>query len=320
MHPRIRPIINGPLLLVLVAALVVSACAADDGDAAMDDETLAVAPASFDVSVGDDVRLLAGIFAPDRALLAFGQVTFELGPVGDDPQQVALTQRATASWLAVPGEEPDGSADQPRFLDGEPGSGVYAANVDFDQPGTWVLQVNATLEDGSQRSGTALFEVQPEPLVPAVGDPAPRTANLTIADVEAGDAPARAVDSRAQDGTDIPDPHLHETRIPDAIDAQRPVVVAITTPVYCVSRFCGPLTEVVSDLAREYEDRAAFVHIEVWHDFDEQQLTDAAAAWIQTDVGGNEPWVFLIDANGDIIARWDNVLDVDELEAALEAL
>ncbi len=300
--------------------LLATACAQPDSSAGADDEALAVAPASFDVSVGDDVRLLAGVFAPDRSLLAFGQVTFELGPVGDDPQQVALTQRATASWLAVPGAEPEGSAEQPRFLDGEAGSGVYAANVDLDEPGTWVLQVSATLEDGSERSGTALFEVQPEPLVPTVGDPAPRTPNLTIADVEAGDAPAHAVDSRAQDGAEVPDPHLHDTRIPDAIAERRPVVVAITTPVYCVSRFCGPITEVVADLAHAHDDRAAFVHVEVWHDFDEQQLTDAAAAWIQTDVGGNEPWVFVVDADGVITARWDNVLDVDELEAALASL
>ena len=78
--------------------------------------------------------------------------------------------------------------------------------------------------------------------------------------------------------------------------------------------------EVVSSLALDYEDRADFVMIEVWEDFDEQRLVPAAAEWIQTETGGNEPWVFLVGADGRVTARWDNVLDVAELIEELEAL
>jgi hypothetical protein len=106
----------------------------------------------------------------------------------------------------------------------------------------------------------------------------------------------------------------------DAVDAGTPAVIVIATPVYCVSRFCGPLTDVIAELAHEYQDAAEFIHIEVWQDFNEQQLNEAAAAWIQTDIGGNEPWVFLVDGDGVVQARWDNVLDVAELRTALDAL
>jgi hypothetical protein len=305
------------LLLVLAAAC--GGAPADDAPGAVPDEVdLSVAIASFDLHPGTDQRLLAGVFTSERALLVGGEVRFELGMV-DDAGDAALTQQFAAQWLPVPGMAP---ADEggPRLLTGEPGSGVYAARVDFDAPGVWALRVVADV-DGEERTGQTVFTVQPVPLVPQVGDPAPRVRNLTIADVEAGRAPAGALDSRAL-GTDgaIPDTHLHDTAIPDAIDAGRPVVVGITTPVFCMSRFCGPLTEVLSDLALEHAESAAFVHVEVWQDFEAQQLTDAAAAWIQTEVGGNEPWVFLIGADGTILARWDNVLDVDELEAQLAAL
>jgi peroxiredoxin len=35
---------------------------------------------------------------------------------------------------------------------------------------------------------------------------------------------------------------------------------------------------------------------------------------------GNEPWVFLIGADGKIAARWDNLAAPDEIEAMLQAL
>lgn len=306
------------LLFALLAAACTGGESPDSAAPQTDEPDLSVAIASFDVSVGDDQRLLAGVFSPTRELLVGGEVRFEVGQVDDDGN-AALTELADARWLPVPGMEPD-DASGPRLLAGEPGSGVYEARVSFDEPGVWALRVVAEI-DGEERTGQTVFTVGPEPLVPAVGDPAPRVRNLTIADVEAGRAPAAAVDSRAPGNGDVvPDPHLHDTVIPDAIDEGRPVVVGITTPVYCVSRFCGPLTEVLADMALQHADTAAFVHVEVWHDFEQQQLTDAADAWIRTEMGGNEPWVFLVGADGRIVARWDNVLDVGALEQHLASL
>ncbi len=316
-----RPTLIRAVTLAVTLSMLLASCAGTSDPTPDEASELSLAVASFDVHVGDDQRLLAGVFTADRSLVGFGEVTFRLGHV--DParsDQVELPQVVTARWLAVPGMEPTEPTDHPRLLGGEPGSGVYAARVSLDTPGTWALLVTAEV-DGETLEGQTVFTVLEEPLVPAVGDPAPRERNLTLADVEAGRAPAHAVDSRAR-GEDaaIPDTLLHDTVIADALDRGRPVVVAVTTPVYCVSRFCGPLTEIVADLAERHGDRADFVHLEVWHDFDEGRLNDAAAAWIQTEIGGNEPWVFLVGDDGTILARWDNVLDVAELEAALSSL
>lgn len=309
-------------------ALITTACApganGEPGDAAtgLPEPQLAVAVASFDLAVGEDQRLMAGLFDPERRILAFGEVGFELGFLGEEPAGTAeVTERTTARFLPVPGMEPEGEHPTPRFLTDQPGNGVYRATVDLDRPGYWGLQVTAELEDGSVITGRTVFPVLEAPLVPAVGDEAPKTQNHTLADVEAGRAEPVALDSRAQDpDTPIPDPHLHQHTIAEAIDAGHPVVAVFSTPVYCQSRFCGPLVSVIAELAQRYEDRAEFVMVEVWESFEEQQLNDAAAEWIQTELGGNEPWVFLVGADGTIQARWDNVLDVAELEAELEAL
>lgn len=305
------------------AAAVAGACAAIlaacTSEPAVEDVNVSFA--SFDVAVGQDQRILAGLRSPEAAVVAFGEVEFALAFLGDaPPEQVAVEQTATARFLPVPGAgpQPVGTEEHPRPLVGEPGVGLYAATVDLDRPGRWALQVTADLGDGRTMQGATTFTVLDAPLVPTVGDPAPRTPNLTIADVEAGSAPATAVDSRAgaADG-EIPDRHLHDTSIVDALDAGERIVVAVTTPVYCVSQFCGPLTNVIADLARAHQDTARFIHIEVWQDFENAQLTDAAAAWIQTEIGGNEPWVFVVDEHGIIEARWDNVLDVEALERLL---
>jgi hypothetical protein len=334
--PQPRRRARRPLWLVagLLIAVVVAACGdgqdpapgggTEPGNVPPEGAELSIAIASFDLAVGSDQRLLAGIFGADRALLAFGEVTFELGYLGDEASgEVQLEQQTTASYLPIPGMEPDGDDEMPRFLDGEPGNGVYAGRVDLDQPGNWGLRVVAETADGEVLEGQAVFPVQEEHQVHTVGSDAPRTVNPTIADAEAGDIDPAAIDSRAggADGT-IPDQHLHDRVIAEELDAGRPIVVAVTTPVYCVSRFCGPLTDELADLAHEYEDVASFVHLEVWKDHGEQEVNEAAAEWIlpSSGAGGNEPWVFLVDADGVITARWDNVLDVEELEDLLAEL
>ena len=66
------------------------------------------------------------------------------------------------------------------------------------------------------------------------------------------------------------------------------------------------------------------MHLEVWDDYEESVVTKSAAEWIFPDGpeggGGNEPWVFLIDSNGVITQRWDNVTNEAQLRAALDTL
>ncbi len=315
-----QPTLMMRAVALAAAATITVACAStpDSAQPSASDE-LSVAIASFDISVGDDRRILAGLFTPEQELLGFGTVRMQLGPLQEDGSVTAASD-VTATWLPVPGMEPEGEGTAPRLLVGESGTGVYQASVDLTEPGTWGVRVIAELDNGDVLTGQTIFNVLDEPLVATPGQPAPTLDAPTLADVDAGVLPAHAVDSRAGSNGEIPYPHLHDMRLSDAIDAGRPAVVVIATPVYCVSRFCGPLTDVIAELAHDYADEAEFIHIEVWRDFNEQQLNDAAAAWIQTEIGGNEPWVFLVDSDGVVQARWDNVLDLADLTAALDAL
>ena len=314
--------------------LALTACTTDGEDGPDEDDATAQAAqtelrvdvASFDLHVGEQQRLLIGVATMEQGLLAHGEIEVELGPLDDEAGQARVTEQTTASFLPVPGDEPAGGGTQPTVLVGEPGTGVYETVVDLDEPGFWALSVTAELADGTTRTGTATFPqnqpggVAEQPQVPAVGDEAPRTENLTVEDIDGAQVLPTMVDSRAGEGDEVPDPHIHDSTIAQGIEDGSPVVALFATPRFCMSRFCGPITETFADLAQQYGDRADFVFVEVWRDFDERELNAAAAEWIQTEQGGNEPWTFLIDETGTIVARWDNVLDVEALRSELERL
>ena len=89
----------------------------------------------------------------------------------------------------------------------------------------------------------------------------------------------------------MPDDALHRVVIAESIAAKRPLVVVVSTPVYCTSRFCGPVTDAVEALVLLYPG-VDFVHLEVWKDFETSTLNAAAAEWMfpaGSDAEGNEP-------------------------------
>lgn len=310
--------------LVLVAA----ACAdnggkpgARAGGASSDAGEIAAEVASYDLVAGRTGRFIVGLLAADKTrLIGFGTVELSftyLGtrrqPTGDASPTIGPVK---AGFLPIPGQHVDANAPGPRFVSGSEATGVYGAyGVRFDRPGFWQVRVGLTL-DGRRRSATAAFQVLPRSDIPAPGDPAPRTRQPLVGDPTVA---ARAIDSRAGPDRPVPDPELHSVTIADAIAAGRPLVVVVSTPTFCVSRFCGPITDMVSDFARRYGDRVAFAHLEVWQDFEAGKLNPWAAEWIFPPGAedAREPWVFVVGRNGIITDRFDNVTTADELEAAI---
>jgi hypothetical protein len=276
--------------------------------------------ASFDLAAETPSRFIVGLsLFDDTGQLAVtgGSIDLSFSFLGQGQATGSEPYReATATFLPIPGSAGP-FEDQPVAGSASSGRGVYAVEeFEFDRAGFWEAEVTADVRDLGSMTATAAFEVLPEPLVPAVGDPAPKSENLTI---DTKDAPEEAIDSRAATGG-IPDEELHRTTVADAIRAGHPALVVVATPVYCVSKFCGPVTDMVQELAAEYGDRAEFIHIEVWRDFQGQVVNQAAADWILREDTLQEPWVFLVGADGRVAARWDNVATRQEIEPHLQDL
>ncbi|MGH9152450.1 MAG: hypothetical protein ACRD03_08655 [Acidimicrobiales bacterium] len=252
--------------------------------------------------------------------MAFGAVELNfayLGAPGEDKAaRGPLAPAVTARFLPIAGQRSDPAAPGPRFVHGSEGIGIYAApDVSFDRRGFWEVTATLTI-DGTRHRAPAAFEVLGASPIPAPGDAAPHT-DHPIANAAGVDP--RSIDSRAGAEVPIPDPELHATTVAAALDARRPLMVVVSTPTYCQSRFCGPVTESVSALAERHGDAMAFVHLEVWKNFEKRELNEAAAEWISPPGAeeAREPWVFVVGRDGRITHRFDNVASDAELEQAV---
>jgi hypothetical protein len=275
--------------------------------------------ASADVYIGTPQRFLVGVLGGDAGgvrYLSYGQVDLTFAYLGDGGAAPTAGPTARARYVGAPGTNTDGTA--PTLTQPSEARGVYQAeNVTFDQAGTWQVTVRADVQGTGSAEASAAFPVAAEPSVPAPGQDALKTKNLTIA---AKGEPASAIDSRAIDGAPIPDRNLHTWTIADAIAQHRPALVAFATPVYCTSEFCGPVVDALEELSTRYADRAAFIHVEIWHDNAKGEINKAAADWLFRNGDLREPWLFLIGADGTILDRWGVLWDPREVGAELRAL
>ena len=188
--------------------------------------------------------------------------------------------------------------------------GVYVTRVDFDTAGRWAVDISVATDSRQLELIPLQFDVLEESPEPAVGDPAPASRQLTLADV----ADIAEIDSSFE-----PRPHMHDTTVADALATGRPVVVAFATPAFCESRTCGPVMKMVMDpLYEKYQDRAIFIHVEP---FKLKELregagripVEAAQEWnLQT-----EPWIFVIDAQGRVAGKFEGIIAMDEVEDVL---
>lgn len=311
-------------LAVVSLLLVLSACGSDSSPAQT--TSLVAAVANFDLSPDREERFLVGLYTSDRGEVALGSVELSFSHLGRiEPSRPGPAEPATpppptvATFLPIPASEPPPDGGSPTLSPPAGVRGVYStAPIRFETPGFWEVRVEAEV-DGSAYVAEAAFEVFEASLVPGPGDEAPRTVQPLLGDP---DVEPKAIDSRLAIEPEPADPLLHRQTIADALDAGRPTMVVVATPVFCVSRFCGPITEAVRLLAGRYEEDIEFVHLEVWADFQANQLNPWALEWIAPKGRSEaaEPWVFLVDADGTITHRWDNVASTNELEAAIQLL
>ena len=181
-------------------------------------------------------------------------------------------------------------------------SGLYRATVDLDVAGTWIVQV--TPAGGESLPATAVT-VYDEPFTPAIGQPAPRSETLTSAD-----GPLDEISSDAN-----PDPSFYELSVADAVTSGRPSVITFATPRFCTTGICQPTLDLMRSLAPRFPT-VNFLHVEVFtniNDPDNIALAPAVDEWgLPT-----EPWVFVVDAAGIVVGRFEGLVTDEELAALL---
>lgn len=317
-----------PLLVATLAlGVLAAACSsAEPEDVTGPTGTTAAPPAqvqavvaSVDLYAGAPQRVAVGLVTNDGELVSFGSVGFAFSYVGtaEEPSEPQPGPTTTATFVPTYGTE--GEGDTPRITLPSEGRGVYqASDVVFDRAGFWQVTVTTELEGAGTQTSLATLAVAEEPAIPAPDDPAIASDNAVLG---AKGVPEAAIDSRAVTEGEVPDPELHDVSIADALAQGRPALVVFATPVYCVSQFCGPVTDMVQDLAGRYDDRATFIHVEIWEDYETQTVNPTALEWLELPSGDlTEPWLYLIGADGTIVDRWSTLWSQAEVEAALDRL
>jgi hypothetical protein len=317
-----------PAALVAVIALLGVACgssgAAQPPAGSTGNTTFAAEVAGVDLWAGDPQRFEIGIYQSTQAngvrLVTFGTIQLSFSYLGSNGSaKPSPGPQTTASYLPAPTTRSEGGG--PTLSDPATARGVYQAeDLTFDHSGIWQADVTADVQGaGIQRLATQ-FAVSSKPVFPAPGQKALRTKNLTLA---SKGVPPSAIDSRAQGGNPIPDPNLHRWTIAEALAEHRPVLVVFATPVYCTSQFCGPTVDGVETLAKEYANRAVFIHVEIYKKVSSngsKTPNQAAVDWCFRKGDLIEPWLYLIGSDGIIKDRWAPLYDPSEVGKQLAAL
>ncbi len=270
-------------------------------------EGLQVLLTTSELVVGQN-RLAFGLLK-DGKLLADGRVVVRLYVLEGEDARLVTEAPARYQRLEVieAGKRIHIHPDGTRHVHGDATDmlGIYVAQVTFPRSGTWGLEVLAQSGGGAVESARLSVSALAAPLAPLVGTPAPRSRNRIASDVS---------DLKQIDSSDPPDPRLHRTRIADAIAQGKPQVIVFATPRYCTSRVCGPMVDIVRTLIPTYGDRVAFIHEEIWESGTLQKLSPTVEEWNLR----SEPWIFIVDGEGIVRARFEGVTTRRELEAALK--
>lgn len=308
------------MMLLVAFALAASGCGGSDGDG----EVQPTADVRFPRADGKTLRALrediraGAIFAPTVSLLERGEnrvgfALFDAGRKEVTPEAVALyfaqsdKRKLEGPFVA----RRESLAVEPRFrsrqtaADADAIESIWVADVPFPKEGRFVLAALARV-DGELVSASQ-YELRvggPEATPPDVGEQAIRVNTETPEDV-GGDL--------AQIDTRIPPlPELHDVDFADVLGKQ-PVVLTFATPQLCEKSVCGPVVDIVAQVAARTEG-VAFIHQEIYRNNEiEAGLRPQVEAWKLP----TEPWTFVIDEGGEVVERFEGALSVDELEAAV---
>jgi hypothetical protein len=192
-----------------------------------------------------------------------------------------------------------------RFVDDKQ-KGLYVAQVQFDQPGDWGVEVSGTAGDQTLTTTRVRFTVKPKSDTPAIGAPAPRSHNLTRFDVD----DIRKIDSGATPND------MHDLSIAAAIEQGKPLVVIFSSPGFCVTQTCAPQLGEIQRLKAKFGQQANFVHVEIFKDPMSRTPYEAVTEWGLP----SEPWTFMVDRQGNVAEKFEGPAPYTELEPALQKL
>jgi hypothetical protein len=302
------------IVLLALAMTAVAACASGESDdelfpriVTLGEGEVFASIVNSSLTVGPN-RLLLQLEGVDSERIEGAEVRLRFYDL--NAREPALRAGTTARFVPVETGFVDEQSGGEREVTGR--DGVYVATVSFDSPGEWGVRIAVTAGGRAFDEFPFRFTVRERSDEPMVGDPAPRSLQATL-DTEP--------DITQIDSSSPPRRQMHDTTIADAVMSGSPTVIAFATPAFCRSRLCAPVMDTVMDpLATSFAGRATFIHVEPYllRDLREGFTENAVPATREWRLQ-SEPWIFVVGRNGRIAAKFEGIVALDEVQAALEA-
>jgi hypothetical protein len=302
-----RPRLAGRAALRAAAAVILVAAVALSGHllpqpmtpgaaaAATPPPDLIVLPVSTQSWIGTNDLLLEVQDVAGRSLAADGV-----------PLELMLTAPSGATVSAVPLIERFATYGRP----------LYRARVPLSELGRWQVGVDG-LVDGVPVRGSGVIDVSPDQGTPPLGSAVPGGDTPTMFDamsllhhISSDPEPASA---------------FYLSTVDDALANHQPFVFILDTYAYQSNPACGGALGILHDIYFDYPG-LTLIHAEPWltrMDEDGMLTLDppggpAVPAEYTTAWGVTEPpWVFVVDKEGRLRAKFTGVIGSDELRAAI---
>lgn len=179
----------------------------------------------------------------------------------------------------------------------------WVAYPTFPQTGNYGVRAVVTNKEGEKVDNQAILEIKEKADAPDIGDTPPRSQTRTLED-----APIEELTSAG--------PYIerfYELSVASAIENDKPAIIAFSTPAFCTSALCAPVMGTLETVSKEVGDKVNMVHVEVWRDFDKNELEPAITEWALP----SEPWLFILNSDGTVGARLDGPVSPEELREAI---
>jgi hypothetical protein len=182
---------------------------------------------------------------------------------------------------------------------------IYSTVVPLPRAGTYTVLALTLTPRGLVGSPGELAVAKSSP-IPAVGQRPPAIETDTE-DTVRGDTALLT--------TRLPPENMHSASFKDVL-GKRPIALLFSTPQLCISKVCGPVTDIAVSLQKQFGSKIDFIHEEVYVD---NQPTKGLRPQLKAFHLETEPWLFTINRQGVIAGRLEGAFGVNEMRQAIEA-
>ena len=198
------------------------------------------------------------------------------------------------------------------------GKAAYVAEMTLPSAGRYNATI--TLDGAAGPIGSADFAMtaRAQGPTPQIGSLAPSVRTPVASDVNGN---LQLISSDV-----FPDERFYQHSVDELLAAGRPFVLTLYSPAFCPTTACGPLLSYMKEIANEFPTMD-FVHVEpyVMRDLGgriQPELDGAKFRYASWSVAYGipfEPFVFVVGADGRVVASFEVIVGSNEIRAAIQS-